>query len=246
MEAATGGCPILAIDTSGPICTVALSDGEGREWELHGERPNDHAEVLTPSILALCERAGFPMSELRAIAVCQGPGSYTGLRIGYATVKGLAYSLQLPMVGVPLLEAMVATMRSSVDARCESALFLSLYATRSDRVYAGIYNADLCPVYPAALYVEAELMEALRSSPRVVASAVGGEVPVYLRESSNISILPITAPSGRAMLDVARGYYERECFADLAYSEPFYVMEYTPGKSCASPLGATTPTGVTH
>ncbi len=233
---------LLAIDTSGPICTVALRDAQGRDWELHGERPNDHAEVLTPLIMALLAQAAFPIERLRALAICRGPGSYTGLRIGYATMKGLAYSLRLPLIEIPLLDALAHTMRSAAGGESAAvSRFLPLYATRGARCHAALFDGGLKALTPAELYTPEELLCDVRGHGRILAMAVGEEIPApLLAGEAPIEPMESTSASGAALLDLASGYYEEKRFADVAYCEPFYVMEYTPGgpRATASQGGA--------
>ena len=95
----------LTIDTASEMASVALSREGALEAELTWRCPRNHSAELLPAVQYLMQRAGVDKSELTAVFVCIGPGSYTGLRVGIASAKGLAFALGLPIVGVGRLEA---------------------------------------------------------------------------------------------------------------------------------------------
>jgi tRNA threonylcarbamoyladenosine biosynthesis protein TsaB len=95
----------LTIDTASEMASVALSREGALEVELTWRCPRNHSRELLPAVEHLMQRSGLNKGELTAVFVCIGPGSYTGLRVGIASAKGLAFALGLPMVGVGRLEA---------------------------------------------------------------------------------------------------------------------------------------------
>ena len=95
----------LTIDTASDMASVALSREGALEAELTWRCPRNHSRELLPAVEYLLQRSGVDKGELAAVFVCIGPGSYTGLRVGIATAKGLAFALGLPIVGVGRLEA---------------------------------------------------------------------------------------------------------------------------------------------
>ncbi len=99
---------LLAIDTATFRASIALHDGEQIVGECTWEAVNRHTVTLMPRIEALMESAGLRAADLTAIAVCIGPGSYTGVRIGVAVAQGLALSRGLPLVGLPTLDILAA------------------------------------------------------------------------------------------------------------------------------------------
>ncbi len=126
---------VLGIETSGTIGSVALWDGAVVAEESF-QRGLVHGKALIPTIAALLERAGWEKSTLGLIAVSQGPGSYTGVRVGVATAKALAWALPCPIVGVPTLDALARSHPQAsvplcpvVDARWEQ-VYTALYQWR--------------------------------------------------------------------------------------------------------------------
>ena len=95
----------LTIDTASDVASVALSREGALEVELTWRCPRNHSRELLPAVEQLMQRSGVSKGELTAVFVCIGPGSYTGLRVGIASAKGLAFALGLPLVGVGRLEA---------------------------------------------------------------------------------------------------------------------------------------------
>lgn len=124
---------VLAIETSGTIGSVALWEG-ALVAEESFERGLVHGKALVPAIDVLLERAGWEKTSLGLIAVSQGPGSYTGVRVGVATAKALAYTLGCPIVGVPTLDALA---RNHPPA---SVMLCPVVDARWEQVYTATYE----------------------------------------------------------------------------------------------------------
>lgn len=144
---------ILAIDTSAAQCAVALL---GRDGALAERVPMDrgHAEALFPMIEAALARAGAGWSGLTRIAVCTGPGSFTGVRIGVAAARGLALSLGIPAIGISRFEALAAEAGGPV-AVC--------LAGRGETVYLQCFDAGGAPLEPPRMIGAGEIAGAIPS-----------------------------------------------------------------------------------
>jgi len=129
--------PLLALETATNTCGAALLVDGSVVAEAHVHRPRVHARYLTPLVESVVERGDISMQELTAVAVSMGPGSYTGLRIGVSTAKGFAMATGAPLVGVPTLEALAATVLPYAD---EEDLICALLDARRDEVYAAAYR----------------------------------------------------------------------------------------------------------
>jgi tRNA threonylcarbamoyladenosine biosynthesis protein TsaB len=148
---------ILAVETSGKNGGVALARGDAKQFELLGEAPiggGQYSAELMPRIVELLGRAGISKHEIEAFAVASGPGSFTGLRVGIATVKALADTLQKPVVAVSVLEAVALTATEAqrrlavndADARERTVVqehIVALLDAGRGEVYVGIYRAGL-------------------------------------------------------------------------------------------------------
>jgi len=127
---------LLTLDTSGRAGSIALSDGETLLGEHFCNGPGTHSEWLLSAIAELSRTLGLPLSRLDAIAVVVGPGSFTGLRVGVATAKGLALALDRPLLGVSSLQALAAGVGVTQRPVC------ALLDARKQEVYACLYQLD--------------------------------------------------------------------------------------------------------
>ncbi len=99
---------LLAIDSATRMLSLALHDGQRVRGEMAWETVNNHTVELTPAIDALCTRAKISVQQLSHLAVSQGPGSFSGLRIGIGVAKGLAMALDVPLIAIPTLDIVAA------------------------------------------------------------------------------------------------------------------------------------------
>lgn len=127
---------LLALETATDVCSVALLDGDRVVGVGEVLRPRAHAALLTPLIRDVLAQAGRSVDDLTAIAVSAGPGSYTGLRIGASTAKGLAWVNGAALVAVPSLEALAI---SAQDALADGDLLITAFRSRRDEVYAAAF-----------------------------------------------------------------------------------------------------------
>ena len=127
---------ILSIESASLAASAALIEDDVLLAECTSNYKKTHSETLLPMIHEVMEMAGTKPEELSAIAVSSGPGSFTGLRIGAATAKGLAYALDIPVIPVPTLDAMAYGCFGS------SFLLMPFMDARRNQVYAGIYEFE--------------------------------------------------------------------------------------------------------
>lgn len=126
---------ILAIDTTTSVCSVALAKEGKLLAEITTNLPRTHSQRLLPLIAALCQETGIPPAGLRLLAVTRGPGSFTGLRIGIATVKGLGLALNLPVVGVSTLMVLAHNLSGA-------GLVCPVLNARREQVYAALFQTE--------------------------------------------------------------------------------------------------------
>ncbi len=124
--------PILAIETSGDLCGVALLKSENVYYEFNANEKNIHSEVLFKLIDIVLDKSNVKLNELNAIAVSNGPGSFTGLRIGVAAAKGLATGAKLPIIFVPTFDALALQIANS---SAENSRFAIANKVNSNELY---------------------------------------------------------------------------------------------------------------
>src|SRR5690606_13828196 len=130
---------ILHLETSTPTCSVALSENGTLLAVEEQTASNIHAAVITRFIETVMERSGRRLDALDAVCVSKGPGSYTGLRIGVSTAKGLCYALDKPLISVGTLEAMAAGFASGHNVPPEALLCPALDARRME-LFMAVYS----------------------------------------------------------------------------------------------------------
>ncbi|MDO8682750.1 MAG: tRNA (adenosine(37)-N6)-threonylcarbamoyltransferase complex dimerization subunit type 1 TsaB, partial [Armatimonadota bacterium] len=128
---------ILALDTSGDVCTIALCDDSGLVAQTVFKHKMDLLQRLAPNIKWALDDSGLTPNDLDAVAVSLGPGSFTGIRIGVTTAKGLAYAADKKIIGLPTLDILAAGMMAEpMD------LIVPLLVARPGEVYNAIYRFD--------------------------------------------------------------------------------------------------------
>ena len=125
---------ILAIDTSGLVGSVAISDGDILTAQFSIQYKTTHSEILMPMLSDIASKIGLDLRSIDAIAVAKGPGSFTGLRIGSATAKGLALAIDKPIIPVPTVDALAYNLFGNEKIICP------MMDARRNQVYTGIYT----------------------------------------------------------------------------------------------------------
>lgn len=124
---------ILAIETTGPLASVAVINEKKDIWEEHSDRKLSHLQNLVPMVGNLLKNCELQINDVTHIAVSEGPGSFTGIRIGMATAKALAQAMNLPVISVPTLKSFAWNMPDF------DGLFCPIFDARREQVYAGAY-----------------------------------------------------------------------------------------------------------
>ncbi|MDQ2793873.1 MAG: tRNA (adenosine(37)-N6)-threonylcarbamoyltransferase complex dimerization subunit type 1 TsaB [Bacteroidota bacterium] len=219
---------LLSLETSSPVCSVALhrmADGSlVGQSELRLDK--SHSTHLTILIEQLLENTGHQLANLAAVAVSDGPGSYTGLRIGAAAAKGLCFALDIPLVAVSTLKALAAQVANGT-ARPENILFCPMLDARRQEVYAAVYTHDGEEVLaPTPLILEADtLAEQLAQHSVLFFGHGAAKFQALLGESANAGFLVGIEPSAIAVGQLGVAALHRQEFQDVAYYEPFYLKE---------------------
>jgi tRNA threonylcarbamoyladenosine biosynthesis protein TsaB len=215
---------ILSMDTSTTVCSVALH-GDGQlvgQSSLYFEK--SHSGQLGPMIEQLVRAADLELRQLSAVALSSGPGSYTGLRIGTSMAKGICYSLGLPLIAVPTLEAMARQVRPLVE---ENDLLCPMLDARRMEVYTMMLKKD----GSKEREVEAMVLEE-----GAFLDTLDHQVVWFFGNGSNKSRQIIRHDNARfldgitteawAVGELAVQRFEANQFEDVAYFEPFYLKEF--------------------
>jgi tRNA threonylcarbamoyladenosine biosynthesis protein TsaB len=219
---------LLSIETSSPICSIALHKVEDGhllgQSELRLEK--SHSTHLTVLIEQLVANTGHTVRDLAAVAVSDGPGSYTGLRIGAAAAKGLCFALDIPLVAVGTLPALAHQVAARMP-RADTYLYAPMLDARRQEVYTALYRADGYELTaPAPLILTPEAMaEQLTHHAVLFFGSGAAKFQPLVSANPNAVFLADVQPSAVSVSELALGAYQRQEFQDVAYYEPFYLKE---------------------
>ena len=215
---------ILYIDTSAQLGFVGIAQGEKLMSSRTNESQKDHAATIHLNIEAVLEEAGLTLSEMDAIAVIGGPGSYTGLRIGLATAKGLCYALQKPLLMHNRLDLMC---RQAIEGGKDFDNFIALLPARQDEFFMAAYNRSNECIHPAQHIYQNDLDELLGKLTGKTL-LIGKGASLWSQAFQYIDTENFTDGT---WYRTASEDFSHKRFADLASAAPYYLKSvYTTQK----------------
>lgn len=218
---------ILCIDTATEICSVALSINGVCKDTIESVDERAHARVLTVQIKDLLERNDLTTKELDAIAVSEGPGSYTGMRIGVSVAKGICYAAQKPLIAIPTLQIIALGLMNKVKGPSNKAAILAMLDARRMEVYYAHYNSDLEEIQTATpLIIEPDVFNKFKVFPEVYFAGSGASKCQDVIDMPNAKFFPEVRDKAADMVSLAQSRYEQKTFVDLAYFEPAYLKPF--------------------
>lgn len=212
---------ILSIETATKICSVALStDGEPIAF-IQFFIDKSHAERIHSLIHSVLETSKLTLSDLSAIAISAGPGSYTGLRIASALAKGLCFSLDIPLIAINTLDAMAFGLAISGFKKCP------MLDARRMEVYCGIYNEKMVLEKPIeAKIIDSQSFEEELSKSKIVFFGDGALKCKNVIIHPNAFFVSDFHPTALQISKLANLKFNEKRFEDLAYFEPHYLKEF--------------------
>ena len=221
---------ILSIETSTRVCSVAISMNENVVVVKETHVSNSHAELITLLCQQALLEAGLEFSGLDAVAVSQGPGSYTGLRIGVSTAKGLCYGLDIPLIAVSTLEAMALGMITTTP-HPENAVFCPMIDARRMEVYNAVFSSHLKLINPveATVVDEDSFGNFLANHPVYFGGDGAAKCAQVLAHHGHARFLSDFNPSARWVATLSERHFKDSVFTDIAYFEPYYLKDFMMG-----------------
>ena len=217
---------ILHIETSTNICSIAISENSRCLFSKSDSEGMNHAALLSVFIAEAMEFMKSSSKKLDAIAVSSGPGSYTGLRIGVSTAKGLCYGLDIPLIAVSTLEVLTANALQITETLAD-ALFCPMIDARRMEVYAAFYNADgIIQREISADIIDENSYSEILESHTVYFFGNGAEKCKATLTHSNARFIDGMFPLAENVIVLAEKAYSEKKFVDVAYFEPFYLKEF--------------------
>ena len=213
---------ILNIETATKNCSVSVAkDGETVALKELNDGGYSHAEKLHEFIKEVVLEAGIELSDLKAIAVSKGPGSYTGLRIGVSAAKGLCFALNIPLISVNTLQSLSQTI--SIKA----GYIIPLLDARRMEVYSSVYNEkyENCREVLAEIITE-NSFETYLEKDKVYFLGDGAEKCKEFIQHPNAVFMDDKFPSAKEMCLLSYVKYKKNDIEDVAYFEPFYLKDF--------------------
>ena len=212
---------ILNIETATKNCSVALAkDGKTILCKEIAEEGYSHAERLHVFIEAIIEEAGIALQDLSAIAVSQGPGSYTGLRIGVSAAKGLCYALDIPLIAVDTLQALAAQVTIS------SGLIIPMIDARRMEVYSAIFSPSLEKKREVLAQIIDENSFEDRQETLYFIGDCADKCKTVLTKENHVFLEEIVYPSAKEMSALSFEKFKISDTVDVAYFEPYYLKDF--------------------
>jgi tRNA threonylcarbamoyladenosine biosynthesis protein TsaB len=216
---------ILNIDTATTTGSVCLSeDGQPVQTLVNNEQ-RDHAATMIPFVQEIMKTQQISPDQLDAIAVSAGPGSYTGLRVGVATAKGLCFAWDKPLIAISTLQMMAHGLQQELQDN--DALYCPMLDARRMEVYTAVYNADLSVVLPpSALILTPESFSEQLDAHTIYFFGDGSpKWQTMLRNHENAIFQPYTV-SAAHLSALSHVSFQQKSFVDVAYFSPFYLKPF--------------------
>lgn len=224
---------ILHIETATTICSVALSDGEKLLALKESDVDRSHATLLTKFIRECFTESGREISNLSAINVSKGPGSYTGLRIGVSTTKGIAYALGIPVITTGTLENLtrcsmeLPVIKDFLSSHNNNLLLCPMLDARRLEVYTAFFHPDgTVEREVTADIIEENSYSDLLQKYKICFFGNGSFKCKTIINHPNAFFVDGVITSARHMIPLGLNAFKIKRFEDVAYFEPFYLKEF--------------------
>jgi len=212
---------ILNIETSTKNCSVSIAkEGEIVICKELADEGYSHAEYLHVFIENSLKEAGIDYNDLSAIAVSQGPGSYTGLRIGVSAAKGLCYAMSIPLIAVDTLQILAA------QAKVDNGLIIPMLDARRMEVYSAVFTPDLKSKRATKAEIITEESFQDYEEKLYFVGDCAEKCQSVLTKSNFIFLDKVKYPSANEMSQFSFVKFQNNEFVDVAYFEPYYLKDF--------------------
>lgn len=216
---------LLCIETATTVCSVCITADDKILAYKEINNGFSHAENLHVFIQDVLKEANLSIKQINAIAISKGPGSYTGLRIGVSTAKGLCYALQIPLISIDTLQSMAYAVAHTKN---EDVLYCPMLDARRMEVYCAVYDKNVETITPVnALVVDEKSIDIFNLNKTIYFFGDGmPKVKQLLQTNKNAVFIDDVFPSAKNMASLAFTKFAKKLFEDVAYFEPFYLKEF--------------------
>ena len=212
---------ILSIESSTQMGSVAVAVDGKQVWNKENTDSFSHAVVLGVYTMEAFHFIQANHFQLDAVAVSEGPGSYTGLRIGISLAKGLCFGLDIPLIAIPTLKIMATRFVPSSSYLCP------MIDARRMEVYSALYDENLNEIEPVrAIVINEDSYRDILLQKGIIFFGTGADKCKAVIWSSNAAFIDNIYPIASNMIEEAEKAFIKKAFVDVAYFEPFYLKEF--------------------
>ncbi len=227
---------ILCLETATNLCSVALCERSGVVNSRESSDSRSHASLLTIFAGQVLDEAGIRPSDLQAIAVSKGPGSYTGLRIGVSVAKGIAFAASVPLIGIVTTYSMFHGLKYRIQGK--KRLFCPVLDARRMEFYYAIYDSEGNTVKEISAEVIGEnSLAGFTGNNDIIVFGNGAAKLKTVISDPAVKFVEDFHMSASHMAEPAFNALDNHVFEDVAYFEPLYLKDFIATKPKKSILG---------
>ena len=226
------------IETATDVCSVALSSDGSLLSVRESDRINSHSAKIAVFINEVLNEAGISVKDIKAVAVSKGPGSYTGLRIGVSSAKGLCYALNVPLISVDTLQSMCFDVINSNISFDSDAILCPMIDARRMEVYSAFYDINLNTIRKVqADIIDEDIYQSYFNINKVYFFGNGAlKCKSILEKNKNAVFVDGIKLSAKGMMAIADKKFKEKDFENTAYFEPFYLKDFVAAKAVVKGL----------
>ena len=223
---------LLNIETTTDFCSVSLSDSDKVLLNVADSQGQNHASLLSVFVQQALNYAKSEGRKIDAIAVSAGPGSYTGLRIGVSTAKGLCFGFNIPLIAIETLQIMNVTAMQNIDKSDENILLCPMIDARRMEVFCALYKSDgtIFNEIKAEIITENSFADVLKNN-IIYFIGTGANKCKPLLQHQNCRFIDNIFPLAENMISLSNEKFQQKIFEDITYFEPFYLKEFQATKA---------------
>jgi tRNA threonylcarbamoyladenosine biosynthesis protein TsaB len=223
---------LLYIDTSSEIANVYLAENDTLLFVEENKEQKNHASFIQPAIQKIIKQANISLLSIQAIVVVNGPGSYTGLRVGLSTAKGLCYALNKPLILLNTLDIMALELQLNqhqllpIQANSLPVLFCPMIDARRMEVFTALYDEQLnYLIEPSALILNENCFEQ-ELNQKIIIFCGSGSIKFKQLISHSNAVFTNNHYKPITIIEAGNQKFMQSNFSDLAYCEPFYIKDF--------------------
>lgn len=217
---------ILHIDTATEFASICFTKGETILAMRSCQDQKKHGAFVQPAIQELMQETGLTLSQLDAISVSEGPGSYTGLRVAMASAKGLCYALDTPLITINTLKIIAQAALEQESQTYPNAIYCPLIDARRMEVFMALYTPALEPILaPEARILDQDSFKDLLANQVVIFTGSGAAKLQAILNHPN-AVFSNVQHNAKQLAILANRAFADHLFANLAYCEPFYLKAF--------------------